>query len=358
MKLGMDGPGHREAKAALSVPPEVSWCKHQPLQQVPMPEVTAEMLWGGVCVLLPWKKIMGPGKATPGKLRDPSTLLHADLDHHIHGKEGFLQALLLLLVLTGTTWRAYKPRVPPGTNRQLTWQLHANRCWETALLAQLLEQATDPALLLNVHFMWTSSRKADICNHSALLLRREGMALQALLRQQAGFKAKFRVWDRRSLFLLNHICKNNFWAFTLVQFHFKALLLSSSPRLGEGHALGQQSHPRGSRLSKQLCFVELEAPNWGKQGPEAACKAAERFRKLWYHHWAIRAVPQDVPSVLPGWWWIDTHSHWPTLEGFMSHTLKKKSFSNEQAAVTEMEILHEILSKSLWLFEYKDVLLT
>lgn len=103
--------------------------------------------------------------------------------------------------------------------------------------------------------------KADICKHSALLLRREGMALQALLRQRAGFKAKFRIWDRRSLFPLNHICKNNFWGFTLVQFHFKALLLSSSPRSGEGHAVGQHSHPTGSRLSKQLCFVELEAPN-------------------------------------------------------------------------------------------------
>lgn len=40
MKLGMDGPEYREAKANS----EVSWCKHQPLQQVPVPEVTAEML--------------------------------------------------------------------------------------------------------------------------------------------------------------------------------------------------------------------------------------------------------------------------------------------------------------------------
>lgn len=116
MKLGMDGPEYREAKANS----EVSWCKHQPLQQVPVPEVTAEMLWGGFCVLLPWNKITGPGKVTPGKLRDLSILLHADLGHHIHGKVRFLQALTLLLVLTGVTWRAYKARVPPGTDRQLT----------------------------------------------------------------------------------------------------------------------------------------------------------------------------------------------------------------------------------------------
>lgn len=103
--------------------------------------------------------------------------------------------------------------------------------------------------------------KAHICNHSALLLRHEGMALQALLRQQAGFKAKIRIWDRRGLFPLKHICKNHFWAFTPMQFLFKALLLSLSPRLGEGYAVGQQPHPRGSRLSKQLCSVELEAPD-------------------------------------------------------------------------------------------------
>lgn len=115
------------------------------------------------------------------------------------------------------------------------------------------------------YLMFTSCEqalgKADICNHSALLLKREGMALQARLRQRPGFKAKIRIWDRRSLFSLNHIRKNNFWAFTFVQFHFKALLLSLSLRLGEGHAVGQQSHPRGNWLSKKLCFVKLEVPN-------------------------------------------------------------------------------------------------
>lgn len=48
------GAVYKEAKAALSVPPpEVAWCKHRPLQQVPAPQVTTEMLEGGVCVSLP-----------------------------------------------------------------------------------------------------------------------------------------------------------------------------------------------------------------------------------------------------------------------------------------------------------------
>lgn len=46
----------------------------------------------------------------------------------------------------------------------------------------------------------------------------------------------------------------------------------------------------------------------------------------------------------------------------MSHTFKKKKikkncFSNEQIAVTEMAILCEMLSKSLWIFQYNNVLL-
>ena len=41
-----------------------------------------------------------------------------------------------------------------------------------------------------------------------------------------------------------------------------------------------------------------------------------------------------------------------------SHIKKKNHFFNEQTAVTEMAILCEMLSKSLWIFQYNNVLLT
>lgn len=138
------------------------------LQPAPAPKVAAEMLWGGFCVSLPQNKIMGTWEGlcctshqtSRRELRKLQVLPPADLGRLIHGKVCFPQALTLLPVLAGLTlWWIYKLRLPPGINRQLAWQLYANKCWETAFLAQLFKQATDPAVLFNVHLMWTSPRK-------------------------------------------------------------------------------------------------------------------------------------------------------------------------------------------------------
>lgn len=296
MKLGMAGPAYRRAKAALSVPlQKFLGASTSPSSKCLCQRWLQRCSWGGSCVLLPWKNHGAWESYTRQTRRSWQTPACRPGSPHPWGN------VFCRFCCCSWCWQGE----PSGDLTNLVSLQAPSDSWPDS---SMLTDAGNQHLWLSSwsrwwiqlsYFMFTSWEqalgKADICNHSALLPRCEDMALQVLLRQQAGFKANIRIWDRRSLFPLNHTCKNNFWAFTLVQFHFKALLLSLSPRLGEGHVVGQQSHPRGSRLSKQLCFAKLEAPNWGRQGPGAACRTAERFRKLWYHHWAIRAVPQECP---------------------------------------------------------------
>lgn len=187
IKLGMDGPGYREAKAALSVP----------LQKFPGASINPSskclcQSWlrrcsGGFLCFIALEKSWGLGKSHPGKLGDLGILLCAGLGHHIHGQVFFLQ-VLLLLVLSGITWRAHKAlslqadsspdsSVPAHMGKQHFWLCSWSRRW--IQLSYLMFTSCEQVL-----------GQADICSHSALLLRYEGMALQALLRELAGFKSQ------------------------------------------------------------------------------------------------------------------------------------------------------------------------
>lgn len=102
--------------------------KHQPLQQVPVPEVTAEMPWRGFCVLLPWKN----HGAWESPTRQTRTSWHTPVGHHLHGR------VCLLLVLMDNLLQGWQIPCPcrhpqPAYLTAPCWQMLGNSTSGSAL---------------------------------------------------------------------------------------------------------------------------------------------------------------------------------------------------------------------------------
>lgn len=198
MKLGMDGPGYREAKAALSVPlQKFPGASTNPSSKCCARAGCRDAL--GVSVFYCPGKIMWPGKVTP---RQAGRFWHTPVCRpgSPHPWARLFPAGCAAAGADRDNLEGSQSPVPPGTDWQLTWQLHANthgkqHFWLCSWSRRWIQLS---------YLMFSSCEQvlgqADICSHSALLLRYEGMALQALLRELAGFKSQNQNMGWKKLF--------------------------------------------------------------------------------------------------------------------------------------------------------------